>query len=272
MRRRNILLTGAFGGLGEATIKQLKEESWHVFATDSNQGILQKYFGDKRVTPIVMDVTDQNSIDDAFTSIAEQIPGLDAIINIAGVLVIGSVAEVPVETVQKVLDINVLGTYRVNQQFLPLVIHQKGRIINVSSETGWQSASPFNGVYALSKHAIEAYSDALRRELAFIDVKVIKIQPGPLKTEMTKQVVGLFEAEGKKSGLFEKQLSKALTYLPDVYKNANEPSLFAKIVLKALTEPKPKTAYSLKPDKTRSFLDKLPVKWADKLIKRALDK
>lgn len=271
MRQRNILLTGSFGGLGEATIKQLKEDNWHVFATDINQDILQKYRDDNQVTPLLMDVTNQNSIDHACGIIANQTTELAAVVNIAGVLTVGSVAEIPVEIVQKTLDINLMGSYRVNQSFLPLILKQKGRIINVSSETGWQSAAPFNGVYALSKHAIEAYSDALRRELAFLDVKVIKIQPGPLKTEMTKQVESLFEALEKESALFKKQISKGRTYLTDVYKNAREPHLFAETVLKALNETNPKTAYSLKPDKARSFLEKIPVKWADRLIKRALD-
>ena len=270
--QKNILITGASGGLGEATIKKLKEYNWKIYASDNNENILEKYNQDSLVTPLLIDVTNQNSIDKAFEYISEKTSGLDAIANIAGVLRIGSVAEVPVDDVQNILQINLLGIYRINQRFLPLILNRKGRIINISSETGWQTAAPFNGVYALSKHAVEAYSDALRRELAFLDVKVIKIQPGPLKTAMTKQVEYLFVAEEKKSGLFKAQLSKALSYLPSVYKNAASPTLFAQTVLKALSDTNPKSAYSIKPDKARSFLEKLPVKWADGLIKRALDK
>lgn len=69
---------------------------------------------------------------------------------------------------------------------------RKGRIVNISSETGWMSGGPFNGAYASSKHAIEAYSDSLRRELALLDMPVIKIQAGPFKTDMVKSIESNF--------------------------------------------------------------------------------
>ncbi|RLD22479.1 MAG: short-chain dehydrogenase [Bacteroidetes bacterium] len=267
---KNILITGAFGGLGTATISELTKNQWHVFASDVNPTILEKYKDNKWVTPVLMDITDQSDIDKAFDVIAEQTSGLDAIINLTGILVVGSVVELPIETIQKIIDINLLGAYRTNQKFLPLIINRKGRIINISSETGWQTAAPFNGAYALSKYALEAYSDALRRELAFLDIKVIKIQPGPFKTEMTKHIEQKFAKAENESKLFKKNLAKGQTYLPGVYKNAHEPVILAKTIVQVLNSKNPKTAYSLKSDKARSFLDKIPIRWADKLIKRAL--
>lgn len=265
-----ILITGALGGLGSATISELSKKHWHVFATDVNSDILEKYEDHKWVTPILMDITDQNSIDFAFDTLTEITSGLDAIINLAGILVVGSMVEIPIERLQKIIDINLLGAYRTNQKFLPLILKRKGRIINISSETGWQTAAPFNGAYALSKYALEAYSDALRRELAFLGVKVIKIQPGPFKTEMTKHVEQKFAKAENESTLFKMNLAKGQTYLPEVYKNAHDPAILAKTIVKVLNTKKPKAAYSLKPDRMRSLLEILPVKWADKLIKRAL--
>lgn len=267
---KHILITGASGGLGTATIDQLIKNQWHVFASDANPDILEKYNDKEWVTPVLMDITDQNSIDAAFEIITKQTSGLDAIINLAGILVVGSVAEIPVETIQKVIDINLLGAYRTNQKFLPLVINRKGRIINISSETGWQTAAPFNGTYALSKYALEAYNDALRRELAFLNIKVIKIQPGPFKTDMTRHIEQKFAKAESESKLFKKNLAKGQTYLPKVYKNAHDPAILAKTIIRALNAKNPKTAYSLKPDRIRSFIEKIPVKWADKLIKSAL--
>ena len=267
---KHILITGALGGLGTATITQLTKNLWHVFASDVNPDILEKYKDNQWVTPVLMDITNQNSIDVAFDIIAKQTSGLDAIINLAGILVVGSMVELPIEMIQKTIDINLLGAYRINQKFLPLIINRKGRIINISSETGWQTAAPFNGAYALSKYALEAYSDALRRELAFLDIKVIKIQPGPFKTEMTRHIEQKFAKAEEDSTLFKKNLAKGQTYLPGVYKNAHDPEILAKTIIRALTAKNPKTAYSLKPDKMRSLLEKVPTKWADKLIKRAL--
>lgn len=265
-----ILITGASGGLGTSTIDLLTKNQWHVFASDANPDILEKYKDNKWVTPVLMDITDQNSIDTAFDIITNKTSGLDAIINLAGILVVGSVVEIPIETIQKVIDINLLGAYRTNQKFLPLILNNKGRIINISSETVWQTAAPFNGAYALSKYALEAYSDALRRELAFLNVKVIKIQPGPFKTEMTRHIEEKFAKAENESTLFKKNLVKGQTYLPKVYKSAHDPTILAKTIMKALTAKNPKIKYSLKPDKVRSLLEKIPTKWADYLIKKAL--
>ena len=267
---KHILITGAFGGLGAATITELTKKQWHVYATDANPGILEKYKDNDWVTPVLMDITDQSSIDNAFDIIVAQTSGLDAIINLAGILIVGSMVELPIESVQKIIDVNLLGAYRTNQKFLSLIINSKGRIINISSETGWQTAAPFNGAYALSKYALEAYSDALRRELAFLNIKVIKIQPGPFKTEMTRHIEQKFAKAENESTLFKKNLAKGQTYLPGVYKNAHDPVILAKTIVRALTAKNPKSAYSLKPDKARSLLDKIPIRWADKLIKRAL--
>lgn len=267
---KNILITGAFGGLGTATITELTKNQWHVFASDVNPDILEKYKDNDWVTPVLMDITDQNSIDKALDIIAEQTSGLDAIINLAGILIVGSMVELPIESVQKVIDINLLGAYRVNQKFLPLILNNKGRIINMSSETGWQTAAPFNGAYALSKYALEAYSDALRRELAFLGIKVIKIQPGPFKTEMTRNIEQKFADAENESILFKKNLLKGQTYLPGVYKNAHDPKILATTISRVLNSKKPKTTYSLKPNMMRSLLEKLPVRWADYLIKKAL--
>jgi NAD(P)-dependent dehydrogenase (short-subunit alcohol dehydrogenase family) len=75
---------------------------------------------------------------------------------------------------KRVLDVNVMGTFRVNKAFFPLIKARRGRILNISSETGWQSGGPFDGAYASSKHCIEAYSDSLRRELALLDAAANK--------------------------------------------------------------------------------------------------
>jgi len=265
-----ILITGASGGLGSATIAELTKNHWHVFAADVNSSIIEKYKDNIGVTPVLLDVTNQNSVDNAFDLIKKQTSVIDAVINLAGILVVGSVVEIPIETIQKIIDINLLSAFRINQKFLPLLQKRKGRIINISSETGWQTAAPFNGAYALSKYALEAYSDALRRELAFLGIKVIKIQPGPFKTEMTRRVEEKFSKAEKESALFKRNLIKGQTYLPGVYKNAHDPVILAKTINRALNSKNPKTAYSLKPDRMRSFLEILPVKWADYLIKRAL--
>lgn len=269
--QKQVLLIGASGGLGSSTIDQLVKNNWHVFAADIREEILTTYKKVPEVTPLVVDITKDASVQEAFNTISARTEGLNAVINMAGILKIGSMVELPVSELENALQINLLGSYRINKQFLSLLKVRKGRIINLSSEAGKQRAAPFNGVYAISKHALEAYSDALRRELVFLDLKVIKIQPGPFKTNMTKNAEQQFIEAEQSTVHFKKNLSKGISYLPRVYKKAHNPELVAKIILIALTASRPKTAYSVKTDVSRYLLDRLPVKWADRLIKKVLE-
>jgi len=269
--KKQVLLIGALGGLGSETIELLCNQGWHVFAADFQQEVFANYEHADNVTPLHIDITNNDSISKAFDLISSHTTGLDALINMAGVLNVGSLVELPVSDLKEALDVNLFGVYRVNKQFLPLILARKGRIITLSSEVGRQTAAPFNGIYSISKHAIEAYSDALRRELAFLGIKVIKIQPGPFKTHMTKNAEQLFIEAHRNSIFFKKNLSKGITFLPKVYRNAHHPVYVAKTILKALNRPNPKTAYSIKPDKLRTILELIPVKWADKLITKILN-
>lgn len=267
---KKILITGAFGGLGISLIDILLESDWYIFACDINPIIPEKYRNHPQITSLNLDVRDTDAIEESYKKISNKTDQLDAIVHTAGILEVGSMVEIPIEKIQRILAINLLGVYQINKTFLPLIIESKGRIIIMSSETGKQTSAPFNGAYALSKHALEAYTDALRRELLFYNIKVIKFQPGAFKTTMTKQVENLFMNAEKDSVLFKKNIAKGSNYLPKVYKNANDPKILAEIIVKALTAKNPKTSYAVKQDSLRNILEYLPVKWADKLIKRVL--
>lgn len=268
--RKQLFICGAFGGIGRATIEKLLLKDWHIFAADINPDILIHYADHPRVTPLIIDVRDEASIKDAFAFVEERTDGLDGLIVMSGILSVGSVVELSLDELKRLLNINLYGVYEINKTFLPMLINRKGRILTMSSEIGTQTAAPFNGLYAISKHAIEAYSDSLRRELAFIGLKVIKIQPGPFKTTMTKNAEKQFIEAEAKSVHFKKNLKKGIPYLPKVYKNAKDPSIVANVIVKALESNKPRIAYAVKPDLPRRILDILPVRWADWIIRKTL--
>jgi NAD(P)-dependent dehydrogenase (short-subunit alcohol dehydrogenase family) len=202
--------------------------------------------------------------------VASACDGLDGVVNFAGILAVGSVVELDPAAIARVLDVNVMGTIRVNHAMFPLVLARKGRIVNISSETGWQSAMPFNGSYAMSKHAIEAYSDALRRELMFLDVPVIKVQPGPFRTAMVSSIEKNFTAAAKASTHFEALLGKLKKMAMKEQDKANDPEVLAEVVHTALTTRFPRIAYSVKPDPQRAALNRLPDWMADPLLKLML--
>lgn len=265
MTKKTVLITGAGGGLGHATSERLLASGWQVFEADISKEMLRSSMHDPDAVPIVMDVTDRESIESAYEAVTSQTDRLDGIVNFAGVMGVGSLTDIPEERLARVLDINVMGTYRVNKRFLPLVEAAKGRIVNISSETGWQSAAPFNGPYAMSKHAIEAYSTALRRELALLDIKVITIQPGAFRTDMVAGIEPAFTAAEAETPKFATVLRKLKSLAAKEIESARDPDLLAQVIENALTVKRPKPVYSVKPDKLRSALERLPLRAADGL-------
>jgi len=265
-----VFITGGAGGLGGAAAKYLGERGWRVFAADCVEEALARIGKERNVTPVHVDVTDAASVEAAARSVAKRVDGLDGVVNFAGILAIGSLIEIPEEALRRVLDVNVMGTFRVNRAFFPLVLARKGRIVNISSETGWQSGMPFNGPYGMSKHAIEAYSDSLRRELMFLGVSVIKIQPGPFKTEMVAGIERNFARAAKESRHFGKLLRSVKGMTLAEQKKAHDPILIAETVHTALTARHPAAAYSVKPDPGRAAMHLLPDRVADALLEWVL--
>lgn len=273
MTKRTALITGAGGGLGHALVERLVMNGWKVFAADISTDLLRSSMHDPDVVPIAMDVTDAESIRSAYETITSRTDHLDGIVNFAGIMGVGSLTDMPEERLARILDINVMGTFRVNKKFFPLVEAVKGRIVNISSETGWQSAAPFNGPYAMSKYAIEAYSSALRRELAIVDVKVVTIQPGAFRTSMVEGIERAFTQAESETTKFASVLGTLKGLAAKTIKSAHDPDILAQVIETALTTKRPKAVYSVKPDRARSALEKLPLRAADQvyltLLKRA---
>ena len=134
-------------------------------------------------------MTDFDAVKQAAAIVEEQLQGktLGALVNNAGVAVAGPVRYLPLEDLQRQLDINLYGPIRATQAFLSMLGADRrfegapGKIINMSSVAG-KIASPFMSPYAMSKHALEAMSDSLRRELLVHGIDVVVIGPGAVKT------------------------------------------------------------------------------------------
>lgn len=265
-----MFVTGGAGGLGGATARYLGERGWRVFAADVVEEALASIGRARNVTPVHVDVTNAASVERAARSLAKRVDGLDGVVNFAGILAVGSLIEIAEEELWHVLDVNVMGTFRVNKALLPLLLSRNGRIVNISSETGWQSGMPFNGPYGMSKHAIEAYSDSLRRELMFLAVPVIKIQPGPFKTEMVAGIERHFAGAAKASRHFGKLLRAVKGMTLAEQQKAHDPILVAETVHTALTARHPAVAYSVKPDPGRVAMNLLPDWVVDGLLEWVL--
>ena len=184
---KNILITGVSSGIGYATAQALVERGHHVFGSVRRQKDaerVQEELGEN-FTPLLFDVIDSEAISRAQEQVAEAVgeKGLYALINNAGIVIPGPLKYTPLDEFREHFEVNLFGLLDVTQQFLPLLgasegsPYPPGRIINISSTSG-RVAYPFMGAYASTKHALEALSDSLRRELMLYGVDVIVIQPG----------------------------------------------------------------------------------------------
>ena len=264
------LVTGAAGGLGAATTQLLAERGWHVFAGDLAGDALDRLGARDRVTSLELDVTDDASIAAAVDVLGGHSDGLDAVVNFAGVLAVGSLVEITATDLARLLDINVLGTFRVNRACFPLLQRRRGRVVLLSSETGRQAAAPFNGPYAMSKHAIEAYGDALRRELMLLGMDVVKIQPGPFATGMVGGIERQFRLAAQESTHFSDVLGRMLPRLAAEQRKARDPRELAEVIHSAVTVRRPRPAYAVGQDRQRALFDLLPARVADALLTRVL--
>jgi NAD(P)-dependent dehydrogenase (short-subunit alcohol dehydrogenase family) len=179
---RIVLVTGASSGIGHAIALRLARDGYTVFAGVRRPDALQTA---PNLHPIMLDVTSQASIDAALARVAEQ--PLYALINNAGICVASPLETVALSALREQLEVNVLGTTAMIQAALPALLATRGRIINIGSNVG-RLTPPFLGPYAASKAALEALSDALRRELASFGVRVSLVVPGPVLTPVWDKI------------------------------------------------------------------------------------
>jgi NAD(P)-dependent dehydrogenase (short-subunit alcohol dehydrogenase family) len=183
--KRNILITGSSKGIGEACALHFTRQGHRVFAgvrKPEDAQRLQQQAGENLV-PVFLDVTVQDQIDAAAKLIRAEVgeQGLWGLVNNAGSAVSGPLEFLPVDDLRWQFEVNYFGQVALTQAMLPLIRTAKGRVVNITSVSG-RFVSPFLGPYAGSKHALETFSDALRRELARWDIKVISIQPSAIAT------------------------------------------------------------------------------------------
>jgi NAD(P)-dependent dehydrogenase (short-subunit alcohol dehydrogenase family) len=167
-----IVITGAAGGIGSAAVSALRSRGAEVVGLDvtAGDGI------------IACDVTDQASVDAAVAQAEQRLGGIDVVINCAGVGDPQSAGERPGEDALRVLDINLMGTWRVTAAALPAVRAARGRVVNVASGLAHISV-PFATAYTLSKRGVVAYSDLLRLEFGD-EIDVTTVYPGYIRTKI----------------------------------------------------------------------------------------
>jgi NAD(P)-dependent dehydrogenase (short-subunit alcohol dehydrogenase family) len=249
-RRELIVVTGASTGLGAATARELARKGFHVLA-----GVRRKADADALRTdgiePHILDIT----VDSDVAAIADRVARdplhrpLRALINNAGIAINAPVETLPLAEWRRQFEVNLFGHIAMTQALLPALLISSGTVVNISS-VGGKVVLPTYGAYAGSKFALEAVSDALRREVAELGIKVVVAEPGAVKTEMAER--GIATAEGLMANMTAAQLARYDDLAATVTAQARSfidtgvsAEHAAKVIARAATTSRPRTRYTI---------------------------
>ena len=245
-----MLITGASTGIGHATAVHLDSLGFRVFAgiRRESDGEALRALCSERLEPVILDVTDQDTVRAAAARIDAASPGgLAGLVNNAGIAVGGPLEFVPLDQLRHQLEVNVVGQVAVIQACVEQLRRARGRVVNIGS-IGGRNAAPFIGPYSASKFALEAITDSLRRELRPWGIEVAVIEPGAVATPIWDK--GVQQAKTQASELPPRALDlygsamDALTgLLAQQAGNGIDPQQVARAVTHALTAKRPRTRY-----------------------------
>jgi NADP-dependent 3-hydroxy acid dehydrogenase YdfG len=257
---RAVLLTGASSGTGSssgtgrATALRLHRAGWPVYATGRNFDALQP-LADEGIECLYLDVTDEDSMQQVVKHISKEHGAVGVLINNAAWSLNGTIGETPMDEVREQFETNVFGLSRLTQLVLPGMREQgQGRVVLMSSIFG-RFATPGRGYYQATKHAIEAIGDSLRLEVAKFGIKVVLIEPSPIRGGFVPQSVSdLGMTEEQNSGLY-KEFWEYFVAWHEAYREIEHPKgrgrtavtaeAVAKVVERAVTVDRPKIRYRL---------------------------
>ncbi|MDO1450846.1 SDR family NAD(P)-dependent oxidoreductase [Rhodocytophaga aerolata] len=272
-----IVVTGTSTGIGHATAQELARRGFHVLAGVRRE-IDARAMSGTNLEPVMLDITSEFDIAALVTRIGEdpEKRPLRALVNNAAIEINAPVEVLPLSEWRRQFDVNLFGQVAMIQALLPALIKSRGRVVNISS-IGGKGAMGVYGPYASTKFALEAVSDALRREMEPFDVKVIVVQPGAVTTPMSTQVrvkaeritsAMTAEQHGRYGELMHAMVSQAESYI----NKAVSAECAGQIIADAILSKRPRTRYTIGRDAAMlSILFRLlPDRLLDRIIARSL--
>jgi NAD(P)-dependent dehydrogenase (short-subunit alcohol dehydrogenase family) len=250
--------------MGRATCALFASEGYHVFALD-RVAVEQE----ENIVPIVVDLTDEVSIQKAVVSVSQMTDKLDAIIHFAGVYMLDSLVEMPTETYERIFDINVRGVFLVNKHFLPL-LSKGSRILITTSELAPLDPLPFTGIYAVTKAALDKYAYSLAMELQLLNIRVSVLRAGAVETGMLGVSTTALERFCKETKLYSCNAKRFQGIVEKVEARCIPPTKLAQKCERILKKRHPKFAYSINRNPLLLMLNILPRRLQLRVIKQIL--
>ena len=246
--QKAVLVTGASTGLGRRIAETLASNGYFVYAGARKEKDLDELGKLDNMQSIKLDVTIQADIDAAVETIRNEGKGLYGLVNNAGVAIVEPLIEVDESDLDFLFDVNIYGPYRVTKAFAPLIIESNGRITTIGSISGILSG-PLFGPYSMSKHAMEAYTDSLSREMERVNVKVSVIEPGNYQSKIGDSMRKRVKDKNYEGSLYEKEITG---WLASEQTEQKDPQEVADAVMHALFDPAPKLRYMVVPNEQQA--------------------
>lgn len=249
---KTVLVTGAYGGMGNAICRLLLQNGYDVWGLDLREGapLPGLHF-------VPCDVTDPESVAAALAAVTVRAAHLDAIIHTAGIYDLDSLLEIDEVRFRRIFEVNLFGPYRLNQAFAPL-LSPGGRILIVSSELAPLDPLPFTGLYAISKSALEKYAFSLRMELNLLDISVSVIRPGAVNTGLLGDSTRALDHFCENTRLYTCNAERFKRIVDSVEARNIPAEKIARIAEKALTAKRPKLVYKVNRNPLLLLLNLLP--------------
>lgn len=270
MIEKVILITGASSGIGFDAAEMLSKQGHHVYAAARRVERMEplKAFG---VHVIAMDLTADASIQQCVDAVLQAEGRIDMLVNNAGYGQLGPIENVSLEEARRQVEVNVFGLARLTQLVLPVMRRQgDGRIVNISSVAG-KMAIFLGGWYNVTKYAVEGFSDALRMEMKPFGVKVIKIEPGAIRTNWGAIAVESLK-QSSAGTVYEDIGNRWANSIDWFYESSigSSPSVVAKAIYRAVNKKHPRVCYRVGRFAGIGvfFHTILPARWWDALMWR----
>ena len=260
--QKAVLITGASTGIGRHAAEQLAAAGYFVYAGARKDRDIAALNEIDNVLAVRLDVTRQEEIDAAVELIRSEGRGLWGLVNNAGVNTIEPLIEADFEDLEFLFDVNVYGVFRVTKAFAPMIIESQGRIVNISSIAGILSGGLTGfGMYVMSKHAVEAFTDQLAFEMAGLGVKVSAVEPGSFRSQigMSRCKRMIADAGEKEYAYFAEEMQRYLDTCRkrvdgDSENTALPPDAVSDAIQHALFAENPKEHYLVVPEQFQAMI------------------
>ena len=249
-RQELVVVTGASTGIGAATARELARRGFHVLA-GVRRDVDAESLRTDGIEPHILDITVESDV----VAIADRVARdplrrpVRALVNNAGISINAPVETLPMAEWRRLFEVNLLGHVAMTQALLPALLRSRGTVVNISS-VGGKLAMATYGPYAGTKFALEAVSDALRREVAELGIKVVVIEPGAVQTEMGER--GLATTDRLSASMTPAQLQRYGDLTAAISAQARShlksgvtAEHAAKVIAKAATTSRPRTRYAI---------------------------